>query len=987
MQSRIFCLAATTLLVCALIGALSSAKPFRDGGGPAVAAGALATLTLVNDGGSTQAANQPTQTFGWIFKDGDICSGGAPQFLDSVAGAQPFSASPANARRYYPSGCLMFASFMIKPTFSVPASGSHALTIKSGGSWPTMGTGTAGAARTLTEVYNQALVVNMPAASSWSGNSVSGTWHSYLLGDVNNYQVVKWLDGDAGTAWRIDTKLAQTFGGTAHPSLRYTHYIIALTNPSGGLGGYRWLGQLREPEYNFSGAPAHAAGFDNITISIGTGVAPKWTWPFSDFAFTTTGCCTQSYNGATTTTNSTNNYYSGGGGSQANGNGNVVPVVFSGASLPGDIGAGQSLFVLAASDNRTLVFCSIGTCDSGNSFWRITSNGSGTVHPILLIQPFIRLSFAGSDGKAQFFQGTGTGITAETKLREQIDRRYWQGVGIFPPWDLTFKGSMQGGAITDTTFRYNWNPYSITYTPEDMSNSGDHPDIGPQPNHAALDFYNQSVLSEKLSRMTSYAAGLMPWDLKDTTTRTILNLVNGTYTGLPASGAWNTVVWTGAGGSKTNVGFSPPVNNYDCSPIGVDAAYDHKPQYNSWTYARFGQLWDLDMLADHALQGLLNDMGQDNQRNPTGAWAGGNVGGVLTSWVRQLREMAPLHRDLELGAVFYPFDPTNPTALSFEGTQTGKYLNDLADQSANYPIDQFDAGATVYGTQNAYVQSRGLWVPFAPSPGISGISPVYQRDGPEWQYAYLVPNMLLAKLRGGNGATKAQRFLTNIMAVRWKYIGEHFGYWPLYHYYERNGKSITNNLDQHFSNQMIGSDGEWAISIIGPWGDFGASISWNMTQFTLVGSPGHGYSFGNNDTLIPYVNVGGPEVHPSAMQVNTPYYVCNKSGANFQVSTRKNATCNNPLTLTDSGANMDFDFLPAHPPSTDWPYTKDYVLILRYASSWSLARGIDSPTGGFAAVTADANYRLANTSGGPYKTYFSTSGTVGMTIDARYAVQ
>lgn len=963
-------LLAALLLPVAAVAAVVPVTVMVSAGG-----GTLATMTLVNDGNTMMAAGQPTQTFGWIFKDGDICAGAAPQFMDGAT-PQPFSASPASARRYWPSGCLMFASFMLKPTFSVAAADSHAVVIKGGGTWPAMGTGTAGAARTLAEVYSQALVVNLPAAASWTGNSVTGVWHSYLLGDANNFRAVKWLDGDAGTAWRIETRLAQSPGGTAHASLQYTHYLIALTNPSGGLGGYRWLGQLRQPEYNFSAAPAIAAAFDGITISIGAGAPPIWTWPFTDQAFATTG------GGATTQTNGINNYYSGAGAAMALGNANVVPVTFSGASLPAGIGAGQSLFALAGSDQRSVVFCSIGTCDS-QDFWPLTGNGTGLMHPVLMIQPFIRLSFAGADGKAQFFKGTGTGIAAETTLREQIDRPYWQSVGIFPPWDLTLKGSTQGGVIADTTFPYDWNPYSITYTVEDMSNAGDHPDIGTQPNHAALDFYNQSAASEKLSRMFSYAAGLMPWDLKDAATHTVLNLSNNSYAGMPASGAWNTVVWTGAGGSAYTAGFNAPVNNYDCSSIGVDASYDHKPQYNSWAYARFGQLWDLDMLTDHALQGLLIDT--DNQRNPGGSWAGGNVGGVLTSWIRQIREMFPIYRDLELAAVFYPFDPTNPAALSFESTQTGKYLNDLADQSANYPVDQFNAGTAVYGAQNAYVQTRGLWVPYVPPPGIDGVSPVYQRDGPEWQYAYLATNFILASLRGN---AKAKQFLTDIMARRWKYVGDHYGFWTLFHYYERTGKSINSNVDQHFSNQMIGSDGEWAISLIGAWTDAGATINWDATGFTLVGSPGQGYVFKNTDTLIPYVNSGASENHPAAMVLNTPYYVCNLVGAHFQVSTTKNATCVNPLTLTDSGAFMDFDYLPSSPPSTNWPaFTQDYVLIIRHTANWALARGIDSPAGGFAAVKADTNNRLANTPGGPYPTYTPLVGVVGQTVDARYAVQ
>ena len=75
----------------------------------------LLTLTLVNSGTATQAAGVPTQTFGWVFKDGDIAPGTAPKFSTSGV-AQRFS---AGLESYWPSGCLKFAAFMLLPTFNL----------------------------------------------------------------------------------------------------------------------------------------------------------------------------------------------------------------------------------------------------------------------------------------------------------------------------------------------------------------------------------------------------------------------------------------------------------------------------------------------------------------------------------------------------------------------------------------------------------------------------------------------------------------------------------------------------------------------------------------------------------------------------------------------------------------------------------------------------------------------------------------------------
>lgn len=202
--------------------------------GEAVAApagSALATLTLVNSGGATQPSGVPTQTFGQPFKDGDIAPGTAPQF--TVAGvSQPFS---AGLQSYWPSGCLKFATFMLLPTFSLAAGASRVVTIARGGSWP------AASRRTLGEVYAQNLVVTAPAYPS-PHNSRSGTYGAWLLGDANNYKQVVWLDGAAGKAWKISTHMAQTRGGAKDGMLVCDHYIMALNNASGGLGGFRWMG-------------------------------------------------------------------------------------------------------------------------------------------------------------------------------------------------------------------------------------------------------------------------------------------------------------------------------------------------------------------------------------------------------------------------------------------------------------------------------------------------------------------------------------------------------------------------------------------------------------------------------------------------------------------------------------------------------------------------------------------------------------------------
>ena len=140
-------------------------------------------------------------------------------------------------------------------------------------------------------------------------------------------------------------------------------------------------------------------------------------------------------------------------------------------------------------------------------------------------------------------QGTGS-IAVETTSRAQINQVYWQSSRLFQPFDLSLRGSNFGGVISDTTFSYDWHPYSIGDLAQYQPGTGDHPDIGALPNQACVDFYNQSARSEKLIRIIGLSAALQIFDFKDATTDTVVNLSNKSYSGLPGSVA-TTVGWGG----------------------------------------------------------------------------------------------------------------------------------------------------------------------------------------------------------------------------------------------------------------------------------------------------------------------------------------------------------------------------------------------------------------------------------------------------------
>ena len=255
-----------------------------------------ATLTLVNDGAIATVAGTPTHTFGWVFAPGQIPPGHVPVFTASGA-TQPFSANPANARRYWPDGSLMFATFMLRPRFSVPAGRSVRVTVTAAaGSWPT------GGARTISEIYAQNFAINCPPAGlagidpqirgGKTGYGPTVQYGAFLTAaNANNLvQTRHWLTGDAGESWCFTYNMSQTPGGAAHGQLVCNIYLHALTDRNGNLGGYRFMADLRQPYFTVDRPVKRKAVFappNTITPASGlnysvNGIAyvpPNWPWP------------------------------------------------------------------------------------------------------------------------------------------------------------------------------------------------------------------------------------------------------------------------------------------------------------------------------------------------------------------------------------------------------------------------------------------------------------------------------------------------------------------------------------------------------------------------------------------------------------------------------------------------------------------------------------------------------------------------------------
>ena len=258
------------------------------------------TMTIVQDG--TIAGGVPTNTFGWCFRPGDIPAGHRPLF--QVSGVT--WGYSAGLQTYWPDGSLKWASFSLMVPASPPSFPATVNISDAGaGSWP------AASGRTLTEVYNQHIIINAVTPSpAIPGNTRTVDLFAAFVNDGNNYRATKYMDGAAGACWKISVKFATSVGGSADPLLTGDAYVFALNDASGGLGGFRWLGNIRSPlrsdqvghggEWVAFQPPSSGSPSTGLNWSINPSGTPIYTpaqHPFNTVNFSNGG----SFTGSTTT--------------------------------------------------------------------------------------------------------------------------------------------------------------------------------------------------------------------------------------------------------------------------------------------------------------------------------------------------------------------------------------------------------------------------------------------------------------------------------------------------------------------------------------------------------------------------------------------------------------------------------------------------------------------------------------------------------------
>lgn len=948
---------------------------FHNGGGNGVGGGGggggttLATITFVNDSASTQPAGIPTHTFYVPFKDGDICGGSTPKFLDGVT-VQKFS---WGLQSYWNSGCLKGATFMLLPTFSVAGSGSHPITISSGGTAPST------SSRTLTEVYSQSLSAGGTINVSLRG--LTGLWKSWLgnsgSADANQYGTPRhWLTGDAGEGWSIDTKMSQTQGGTPDGFYKFRHYIISLNNAGGTLGGFRWMGMMRNPFYNAPSPATNGYTFwnppDSITPSNGlywqvgvTQTAVAWTWPGPGLNWTVAG-------GQQNTT-VPHNFYTG-----ADSAGNIIPVTITSTGTlptcnPALVQTGAYRAVADGLSTFGSPTTSFGLEMLNGSSITCSNNGTGihTIRPWVELEPFTRVPFATKDALYNFFKGSGS-ITTETSLRVKIDQAYWHKSKLLPPYDLTLQGASNGGvganAVPDNP-SYDYQLYNIGKFNSAQETPGDHPDLGPLPQDSAVDFYNQSFNSFKMIRNEGLSFALEPLDFKDAANDTLPVVNNTTYTGLSTPNN-QLQVCSGTGGASG--GFTLPANGPQ-PVVYSQCDGSHRPQYMYMAFIRTGELQYYDFLLELANGSMLTlyqacgSCGLDFRNPPFPYQAYGLV--TSSSQGGELRDMAWDFRDIAYGAGICSNDPTSAHPVFSDGTQTCKYLLDQARANAKWPGDVMNntISPTIYGSSRSYVVGqRSMYIP---QDGHGNVA-AYQGGAYEFNFFTFGFNIAAAILEDSN----ALSFLASV-AARNTATANRYGAYHIYGISELAGWPggiggfgatwMTPGVNQgNGVGVLMSNDTQWGTTAEGAapvinWVPQAAPDATHLA-FTATDPGASCFAIANGTR---YASNGVP----AGFNQFQFYYMVQVNGLSFNFSATKGGP---PIATTDSGqfpgGNGYFTDDPTTanigPDTACWPAfgaNPTYPISAQAAWLWAKAVGATGFGDSVNGLIGDATRRLA----------------------------
>lgn len=874
----------------------------------------LFQVSLVNTSGST-VTTVLSPVMGLQFKKGDVPTW--PAFTrDDDSSVCPYS---QGLRRNWSDGSIKHLTVRFRCSGTIAGSATLKVNVAAGGSQPSA------SARTTTELSNA--LIGMTGVGVIN---LSGTWTSTLSDGIAS--AFKWIDGDAGAGWIVDTDFKQS--GVAHGQLKARYYTMLTTDNSGNLGGIEFLPRVWQPLYDNDTPAKDWRAFSSLSIQHGAGPTTiNIPWPYNTTNFTHVA-------GSSSTLATTSaNYYTGAIDS-AGGYG-VAPVVLTTTgTLPTGLNTGQLYFARNTSGSTNVIL----TANSPASVF-ITETGAGTgVHtmtPVMAVMHFGTIFGATQDATWNYIQSGGS-LAAAPTLRATRDPTYWQSTRVIPPWDLSLIGSV----ADNPSWAYNWNPVTSGFIGLGTPTTGERADIGPFNGYSARHFYNQTAANEKMIRTIGLAAAMMDYQLRDTSKFAPVNVGNSTisYTNFGTSkGA--TLTWGGDHNAGFNWGFTiPPLNNK--SLAFYSNLYDHMPAMTYYAYLWAGTPDYLDLVIEMGNGAIM--VNEPQYRNPTLPAPGAKS--VATNFMSQVRSVGWALRDLVSAAGIVP--DTAPDGIDYKS-----YFVDSAIASLKW-INTNIANASTW------TNASGYYNPYAFAQNLLVVVSV-------WQRSYIMHSTALgtALLESSDGLAALANF------SRWyQYQTAHFGDFSRYNYFEATANNNT-------ATSPVQDDAHWGAAP-------DAIVSWtnaNPAVFTVSSSGSLNSQYyqtvtnGDKWIFVSYYS-GTPSTSiPGGLTAATPYYVVNASGTSFNLATSPGGT---PVATTNSGSTGQTSVNVVLQSNSSVGGTgccdsSGYIANAMGSALWSKALG----TTGLDAMISDALTRLTTTppSGG--------GGTYSPTGNPKFAFQ
>lgn len=845
-------------------------------------------MTLANTSGSATATNSHPQAFAILCKKGDFPTGTYPVLKTSGGTTVPYT--------YWNEGRWSDGSLKILPCLArfpdaIAGSGSASLKVYNGG------TSQSASAITLSMLYAE----NLTIEATGGLDNISGDW-TVDIQSANVLETVVYGSGPAGIVWRLLLDFKQS--GAAHGQLVSYVYIMGLQDASGNLAGWRLMPRVTQPWYNYDTPVKNYRSFTSMVLKANgsTICDPMANYSAKDFTWANSGDDNNLLNC------NANGYTSG-----------VAGRLTTNGTLPAGLVTGRTYWIRQPTSDYNNFYLMDGSSITATNI-TVTDAGTGvhTFTPLPYVDAFCSYWCATDQGRYVYMQGAGS-AAAEPTILVQADKTYDRATKIIPPYKLS-------GVTANANTNYTWAPYQYGGLGTFTGAGGEGDSIGVLNAWAIRQFYRQTTLDERVTRIIGLAMGMMPVCFKDRTTKNYLNFTNSTsYTGMPSAVGATSLRFLPGGGV---VGFGTPggscvfTGSITGSTLTVTAvtsgtikAFDYlngpgvsaatriffsgtgtggtgtysldvsqtvgsttlvSGSAGNWTHGfdrpDISHLWSAAafpymMFGEPQYYDILKEEAQNALLQQGTGGRNFTVGsttyyGIGLGGKSTVREGAWSMRNLLWPAILSP--DTDP-----DGSDYTTYCRAIGAQQGAYLLDYT-------ATLPTYCQDYGFWMP---------------QNNTSWKSSWQLSYCALTSLMGAGGLEDSN--LLDLVAFWAK--------WPVhtrtftnssFHYLTYYEISSTNYAVG--GAPFISSDAEWGAQP-GASGGFGWSsgtnkFTWTTPNFTPT----------DGDKVIFWRTTDAAD-KPAGFTFGVPYYAVNTSGNTFELSATIGGSA---ITLTDTKASL-----------------------------------------------------------------------------------